>query len=91
MKDCLCTRDSIWIKFFQMAMKKIMKDERAVMVLGDKIKGFGDPNSRTRKRLEHQPYMVSVFPLLLIIFVDQSCLISLLVFNSSGPCRFLES
>ena len=91
MKDCLCTRESIWNKFFQMAMKKIMKDERAVMVLGDKIKGFGDPNSRTRKRLEHQPYMVSFLPPFLVVFVDQSCLISLLVFNSSGAWRFLES
>ena len=41
-----------------MAMKKIMKDERTSLILGDKIKGYGDPNSRTRKRLEHQPYMV---------------------------------
>ena len=43
----------------QMAMKKILKDDRASLILGDKIKGFGDPNSRTRKRLEHQPYVVS--------------------------------
>lgn len=44
---------------FKMCMKKIMANERANMILGDKIKGFGDPNSRTRKRLEHQPFVVA--------------------------------
>ncbi|KAL5252735.1 hypothetical protein ACHWQZ_G015484 [Mnemiopsis leidyi] len=53
---------------FKMAMKKILKDERASMILGDKIKGFGDPNSRTRKRLEHQPYMVADVDYLRVVF-----------------------
>ncbi|XP_063678488.1 uncharacterized protein LOC134814322 [Bolinopsis microptera] len=53
---------------FKMAMKKIMKDERTSLILGDKIKGYGDPNSRTRKRLEHQPYMVADVDYLRVIF-----------------------
>ena len=59
-----------------MAMKKIMKDERTSLILGDKIKGYGDPNSRTRKRLEHQPYMVRC-TMYMYMYVQCTCMYNL--------------
>lgn len=53
---------------FKMAMKKILHDNRASAILGSNLKGYGDPNSRTSKRLEHQPYMVAGVDYLRVVF-----------------------
>ena len=53
---------------FKMAMKKIKSHERASAILGDSLKGFGDPSSRTGKHLMHQPYEVAGTDYLRVVF-----------------------